>query len=62
MKNSYYEILGKKITDVLTGYYAKCWKEKNSGRVDYFSLNEKLVKKIEGVLKDYKVNKEKYGK
>ena len=62
MKENYYEILAKKITDVLSGHYTRYWKAKNSGVIDYFSINEKLAQQIEQVLKDYRINKEKYGK
>lgn len=62
MKEHYYEIFAKKIEEVLSDHYTRYWKAKNSGVVDHFLINEKLALKIEQVLKDYKVNKEKYGK
>jgi hypothetical protein len=62
MKENYHEILAKKITEALSDHYTRCYTAKNRGATDYFSVNEKLVQKIEQVLKDYKLNKEKYGK
>jgi hypothetical protein len=62
MKDAHSEILAKKITVVLSDHYARYWKAKNAGWVDYISINEKLVEKLRLAIRDYEVNKEKYGK
>lgn len=54
--------LSGKINDILTEHYEKSWSMRNKGRDDYFSLNEKLIKKVQKVFKDYQLAKERYGK
>ncbi len=54
--------LSGKINTILTEHYDNCWLIKNKGHGDYISLNEKLIKKVEKVIRGYRMITEKYGK
>jgi hypothetical protein len=62
--------LSGKVNTLLTEHYDNCWRIKNKGYSDYFSLNEDLIKKIEEVFnyykslkkEEYRIRREKYGK
>lgn len=54
--------LSSKINNLLTEHYDNCWNIKNKGYGDYISQNEKLIKKVEKVIRGYKMITEKYAK
>lgn len=54
--------LSSKINTILTEHYDNCWLIKNKGYGDYISLNEKMIKKVEKVIRGYRMITEKYGK
>lgn len=51
--------LSSKINDLLTEHYDKRCSMIDKGYDDYFSLNEKFIKKIEKVIKNYKEGNKK---
>lgn len=54
--------LSSKINNLLTDHHDECWSIKNKGHGDYLLLNAKLIKKVEKVIRGYRMITEKYGK
>jgi phage tail tape-measure protein len=54
------EVFEEKVTEALTDYYSKFLSAKKKGSLNL--LSEKFSQRLQQLLTDYKINKEKYGK